>query len=244
MINEKMREDLINLGLKSDDTILMHSSLSSLGYVEGGAETVIDTLLSILKDGTLLIPSLSYETVHTENPIFSVKDTPSCVGAISEYFRKREGVIRSIHPTHSVCGIGKYAKEILSKHIDTDTPAGKLSPFGLLPEYNGKVLMLGCGLKPNTSMHAIEETVEPWFLYKKELTEFTLYDKDGNKIVKKYKCHNFSNIGQRYDRLLNVMDIKSGKVLNADCYLIPALQMWETAKKHLQENEEYFVERL
>lgn len=51
MINEKMQKDLIALGIKADDTVLMHGSLSSLGFVEGGAETVIDTLLSVLKNG-------------------------------------------------------------------------------------------------------------------------------------------------------------------------------------------------
>jgi len=76
MINEKMKQDLINLGIKEDDTILMHSSLSALGYVEGGADTVIDTLLSVLKNGTLLIPALSFSSVTKENPVFSVKDFP------------------------------------------------------------------------------------------------------------------------------------------------------------------------
>ena len=72
-----MAQDLINLGIKKDDTILMHSSLSSLGYIEGGAETVIDTILSVLTEGTLLIPALSYSYVNNENPVFNIKETGS-----------------------------------------------------------------------------------------------------------------------------------------------------------------------
>ena len=66
-----MAEDLKKLGLKSDDTILMHSSLKSLGHVDGGARSVIETLLGVLSDGTLLMPSLSYATVRPETPVFS-----------------------------------------------------------------------------------------------------------------------------------------------------------------------------
>ena len=242
MVNEALKADLLKLGLKSDDTILMHSSLSSLGYVEGGAETVIDTLLDILWDGTLLVPALSYAYTRSSK-VFSVKDTKSCVGAISEYFRTREGTIRSMHPTHSVCGVGKYAEEILKQHAQTDTPLGSKSPFALLPAYDGKILMLGCGLRPNTSMHGVEELSKPWYLLKEEMEEFQLIDENGNVTHKKYYCHNFAGVAQRYDRLSNVMEIPSGKVLDSTSYLIPAKEMWETADQKIREKEEYFVER-
>lgn len=242
MVNEKMAQDLRNLGIQSNDVILMHSSLSSLGYVEGGADTVIDTLMSVLSEGTLLIPALSWELSRMDNPVFSVKDTPSCVGTISETFRKRPGVIRSMHPTHSVCGMGVLAEEILSQHIHTDTPAGPKSPFGLLPQYGGKVLMLGCGLRPNTSMHAVEELSRPWYLMREEKVTFTLVDSDGNAVKKDYECHNFKGVAQRYDRLENVMDIPSGKVLDATCHLIDAATMWRVGHQKYLEDENYFTE--
>ena len=238
-----MAQDLMNLGIKKDDTILMHSSLSALGYVDGGADTVIDTLLYVLSEGTLLVPALSFEYVTKENPVFSVKDTPSCIGKISETFRKRDGVMRSIHPTHSVCGIGKYAKEILSQHLDTSTPAGAKSPFALLPKYNGKILMLGCTLKPNTSMHAVEELTRPWYLMKKEPVSFRLIDENGVEIVKEYECHNFKGAIQRYDRIEDVMPVNKGKVLEAQCYLVDSQKMWKIANKTLETSESFFIDR-
>jgi len=60
MVKKALKADLQRFGLQSDDTILIHSSLSSLGYVEGGAETVLDTLQDILWNGTLLVSALSY----------------------------------------------------------------------------------------------------------------------------------------------------------------------------------------
>lgn len=242
MINKKMAEDLVNLGLRDDDTFLMHSSLSSLGHVDGGADTVIDTLLYVLENGTLLVPTLSFKSVTRDDPLFSVNDTPSCVGKISETFRKREGVVRSIHPTHSVCGMGRYADEILSQHIETDTPAGDKSPFALLPKYKGKVLMLGCGLRPNTSMHAIEELTRPDYLMRKERTVYTLIDKTGEKSEKSYETHNFLNTVQRYDRLADVMEITSGRVLEAQCHLIDAETMWKRANEQYKRDAHYFVD--
>lgn len=243
MINRNMADDFKKLGVTESDTILMHSSLSSLGYVEGGADTVIDTLLSVLPNGTLLMPALSFATVVDDHPVFSLKDTPSCVGTITETFRKRVGVVRSVHPTHSVCGIGKYAEEILSKHIDTATPVGANSPFALLPKYNGKILMLGCGLRCNTSMHGVEELIKPDYLLRKTPVLYTLIDENGNKHQKEYKRHNFANTSQRYDRLANVMTIPHGKILDAETWLIDANTMWKKAYDKLKSDCYYFVDR-
>lgn len=242
MINQKMKEDLIKIGLKSDDTVMVHSSLSSLGYVEGGADTVIDTLLSVLEKGTLLMPALSYDYVTDDNPVFSIDETKSCVGKISEVFRRRAGVIRSMHPTHSVCAYGKYAEEMLAGHIDTDTPAGDKSPFALLPKYNGKILMLGCGLKKNTSFHAIEELVRPCYLMRDVPVLYTLIDKDGNETKKEYERHNFKNTSQCYDRISGLMDIPCGKVLGSEAWLIDAAKMWDTALEMLKKDSCYFVD--
>lgn len=246
MIHAKMASDLRALGIRPDDTILMHSSLSSLGWVDGGAETVIDTLLDVLSDGTLLVPALSFSSVTPENPHFSAKETKSCVGAISEYFRKRPGVMRSIHPTHSVCGIGKHAEAMLSRHLETDTPVGTASPFALLPEYGGKVLMLGCGLSPNTSMHGVEELTKPWYLLTDAPMEYTLTDADGKTFKKAYYRHNFhaSKAAQRYSRLADVMEIPSGKVLEATAYLIDAKTMWRVGYETMQQDTDHFIDIL
>ena len=106
----KIKADLQELGVKNGDNLLVHSSLRSLGKVEGGAETVIRGMLEALGgEGTLLFPALSYVAVNAANPVFDVRNTPSCVGALPEYFRTRPGTVRSLHPTHSMSGI-RYCK--------------------------------------------------------------------------------------------------------------------------------------
>ncbi len=111
-----------------------------------------------------------------------------------------KGVRRSIHPTHSVCAIGKQAEELLENHHKDNTPCGPNSPFHLLPKVYGYILMLGCGLKPNTSMHAVEELIEPPYLWGNSL-EYTLIDGTGTQTNKEYRQHGFTNTTQSYDRI-------------------------------------------
>src|SRR5690606_7869867 len=103
--------------------------------------------------------------VTREQPEFDLVRTPSNVGTLAEYFRTRPGTIRSLHPTHSICGTGKRTAELLADHARDFTPCGPHSPLTKLPEVGGQILMLGCSLRPNTSMHGVEELVEPPYLF-------------------------------------------------------------------------------
>lgn len=243
--SEKIAEDTLKLGLKKGGIVLVHSSLKSLGPVPGGAETVINGLLSALgPDGTLLIPALSYMYVNEENPVFDVRSTPSNIGAIPEFFRKMEGVLRSFNPTHSVCGIGKHAREILGQHTADDTPCGEHSPFRLLDKYEGQLLFIGCGLKPNTSMHAVEEVIGPDYLFGKTI-QYEMIDSSGQKSYKRCRRHNFSNWEQRYDRIEQIMEpgeLKRGNILKAATYLLDAPALWERAVQVLRREPHYFVD--
>jgi len=85
---EEIASDLKTLGIQPCDIVLVHSSLKSLGYVNGGPETVIQGLLrAVGDDGTLLMPALSYG--QEPHDVHGTHETPSNVGAIPEYFRKR-----------------------------------------------------------------------------------------------------------------------------------------------------------
>jgi len=84
----KIAADLIQVGVRSGGILMVHSSLKSMGHVPGGPEIVIRALLEALgPEGTLLMPALTYETVTNENPVFNIAKTPTCVGALAEYFR-------------------------------------------------------------------------------------------------------------------------------------------------------------
>lgn len=247
-MNKQLCDDLINLGIRSGDTVLVHSSLKSLGPVDGGAETVIQSLLEVLgENGTLLFPAFSFNSVGANNPVFDVKNTPSCVGALSEYFRTRPGTIRSIHPTHSMSGIGKKARLILSEnHLDT-TPCGEYSPFRKLRTEGDWILFIGCTIAPNTTMHAVEELAMPPYLLG-DAVDYRIIHEDGTESIMSVRCHNFAATGyaQQYIRLgelLSQEELHCGKVLQAECYLMKISAVWEKGFAALQKNPFHFVEK-
>ena len=244
---KQMIQDLRALGVREGGVLMVHSSLRSLGPVAGGAETVIEALLGALGPrGTLLLPALSYENVHAGNPHFDVRQTPSCVGALAEYFRQRAATRRSIHPTHSVSGVGALADEILSGHENDHTPCGPNSPWHRLPHYDGQILFLGCGMRPNTSMHAVEELSEPLYLFKNPVT-YEITDAVGRVFPMTVRRHAFDDWEHFYDRVAGLLDddaLHTGKVLAADCQLIESPEMWQAASAKLEAAPLYFVERL
>ena len=87
-----LQKDLEVLGLSRNDTVLVHSSMKSIGEVEGRADAVLDALMDYFgKTGLLVLPTLTWSNVNAEQPVFSVKHTPSVVGILPELFRPRPG---------------------------------------------------------------------------------------------------------------------------------------------------------
>ncbi|MDR0323730.1 MAG: AAC(3) family N-acetyltransferase, partial [Treponema sp.] len=117
-------------------------------------------------------------------------------------------------------------------------------PLHELKRRNGKIVMLGCTLKPNTSMHGIEEMVVPAYLYGANY-DYVLVLPDGKSVKTNILSHNFNNVEQRYERILDVLDKTDytfGKVLNADCYVLDAQAVWEKALNKLKENSLFFID--
>jgi aminoglycoside 3-N-acetyltransferase len=238
--------DLLTLGVRPGGVLLVHPALRPFGYVPGGANTVIEALLITLGErGTLLMPALSWENVTPKNPIFDLNLTPSCVGVIAETFRLDPRSQRSLHPTHSVCGSGPSTETIISNHLHDHTPCGPNSPFHQLPTLKGQILMLACDLIYNTSMHAIEELVEPPYLYDPPI-RYSLTDGKGHRLEKEYIPHNFKGWIQRYDRVGNIMErpgLCSGLVVGVKSYLIEAQVLWKAAYEMLTQDPLYFIDR-
>jgi aminoglycoside 3-N-acetyltransferase len=167
--------DLRRLGLAAGSTVLVHCSLSALGWVVGGAEAVVLALEdSVGSDGTLVMPAYSmnapepslwkdppvpeswWETVRTEWPPFDRDLSPALrLGTIPETFRHQRGTERSDHPNHSFCARGPNARGLLRDHA-LDDSLGESSPLARLYELHGQVLLLGVDHGSNSSLHLAE----------------------------------------------------------------------------------------
>ena len=241
----QIARELLAAGLRPGGTVLVHSSLSSMGWVQGGPRAVVDGLLDALgPNGTLLMPALSYRTCNATRPVFDVRHTPTNVGRIPEWFRTRPGTQRSVCPTHSVCGVGRDAAPLLGEHQLDDTPCGPHSPFRRLRDRAGQILFLGCGLKPNTSMHAIEEVAGAPYLLREPVTYRAILA-DASECTLTCHAHDFAGWTQRYDRLgplLGPGGLRVGRVLEATVHVVECEAMWEQALAALRRDPHFFVQ--
>lgn len=151
---------LENMNIDYKGTIIVHSSMKSIGSVDGGADTVLDTFTTFMKDGLLVFPTHTWKDVNKDQPKFYVETSPSHIGVLSELFRKRPHVVRSLHPTHSVGALGKGAKEFTDGNEKFDTPCARESSWGKLLDHQAKILLVGVDLRRNTFIHGIEEWMD------------------------------------------------------------------------------------
>lgn len=246
----KIISDLRKLGICEGDCLMVHSSYKSLGGIDGGPVTFINALKSLITDkGTLLFPTFTYDYVNKNNPVFDVKNTCSHVGIISEVFRKTEGVRRSVHPTHSIAVWGKDRDEFVRNHLEDNVCVGENSPLVKLKDKNGKILMVGCGITHNTLIHGVECFFRPPYAFNVDYKNpdyariYTCIDEEDNVFRNEF-FHIFmeeNGFYQDYKKLENLMDIKCGKILDADCYLMDAKKIWETVLNKMQVDPYYFV---
>ncbi|MBI4026325.1 MAG: AAC(3) family N-acetyltransferase [Verrucomicrobia bacterium] len=169
--------DLRALGVRAGDAVMMHSSLSALGHVEGGATTVVDALLEAVGPrGTLLVPAFR-DSVWGDPANFTNSDCaarcpqrlcpsklPGFQGVIAEEVRQRTGSLRSCHPTHSWVALGASAERLVEGHRASPTPCGRGNPFEALLQLDGCILTLGVQVNTVTLWHYYEEILQVPYL--------------------------------------------------------------------------------
>ena len=241
--------DLRAIGIKEGDCLFVHSSFKSMGHIEGGIDTLVKALLHVLGEtGTLIVPTFTYSSVTIDNPVFDYEKSPSCVGAFPEFVRHLPQAIRSVHPTHSCAAIGMRAEEFTCDHYKDTTPVGKNSPLYKLRLAKGKILMLGCTLSSNTSMHGVEEAFPVFYVLPPEPKPYTIILPDKTYEIPFYRHHILKScFNQRYDRLENVLPAEyrpTGKIHGAESILLNAEKVWEYGLATMAKDETYFVEKI
>ncbi len=221
------------LGLTPGCKVLAHSSLSSFGYVEGGADTVIDALLEAVgSQGTVLVPTLTgNETLSPANPpVFDPARTPCWTGHIPETFRKRPSAVRSIHPTHSVAAIGADAHSLTADHWFSITPCDEYSPYYRLSQRSDSyILLIGVDHESSTMFHCVEEIVGVDYHMQPGFAKARLIVGD-QEIYRHYMLHRYGaprNFNIMEDIFVERGIQKSLSIGNSVVKIIKALEMFQ-----------------
>lgn len=226
VLKQDILHALSEVGVTQGQSIMVHTSLSKLGFVCGGPQIIIESLIeSVGADGTIMMPTQSWKNldpvtgVHWEEPeqwwqiirdnwpAYDKNITPTnTMGAVAEMFRKWPGVLRSDHPARSVASYGKYA-EYLTKDHGLSNIFGDGSPIGKLYELDGYVLLIGVGYDKNTSIHLADARAE--YPGKHTTTEHSAIFENGKRVWKAYDTlfvdgEDFVQIGQEFEKVCNV----------------------------------------
>ena len=154
---QDMRRQLEAIGVDPSGTLMVHLSCKAIGAVCGGGEAVLDALTDYMRDGLLVLPAHTWAYVSEQNPVMDVLYTQSCVGVLTELFRKRPGVRRSLHPTHSLAALGADAEAFVSGEEQIASPCGVGGAHHRLWQRDAQILLIGVNFTRNTYIHGIEE---------------------------------------------------------------------------------------
>ena len=161
-----LKDALVRVGVVAGDFLMVHSSFDRFAGFRGGPLEAIRALQDVVGPrGTLMMPTLPFGGSAIEyavrDVVFDVRQTASSMGLITEVFRRSPGVVRSLHPTHSVAVWGNNVDAIVAGHHVAETPCGRPTPYGRLLEYDGKILFAGVPVSTMTFFHFVEEELEP-----------------------------------------------------------------------------------
>jgi aminoglycoside 3-N-acetyltransferase len=250
-------EDFETLGVRREMVLLLHSSLSSLGWVCGGAVAVILALEEILGvEGTLVMPTHSgdltdpqdwrnppvpeswKDTIRDTMPPYDPDLTPTRkMGVIPEMFRKQRGVLRSEHPHVSFTAWGAQAGKVTEEH-SLDFGLGEQSPLARVYDLAGWVLMLGVEHDCNTSLHLAEYRMSP---HRRVIDNGAPLLIEGKRQWVKIKDieiddSDFVTIGSEFER--DTGKVRRGKVACADAMLFPQRDLVEYSVRWMTENRQ------
>ena len=253
---DSLVDDLERIGVVSGMTLIVHSSLSSMGWVCGREVAVINALEKVLgEQGTLIMPTQSadlsdpakwenppvdkswWQAIRDTMPAYDLALTPTReMGAIPECFRKQAGVIRSSHPQFSFAVWGKNAEFVINDH-SLGFGLGNGSPLARIYELQGCILLIGVGHDANTSLHLAE--------YRAEFPSKTIRQCKSPIIINGQRqwqafedidldSDDFPEIGEAYEN--EGGSLQNGKVGYAQSILIPQKTIVDFAVGWIQKN--------
>lgn len=254
-----IREDIVKalraLGVAEGQTVMVHTSLGRLGYVCGGAQSVIEALIEVVGlEGTLMMPTQSWKNLDPETgvhgdvaredwqiirdhwPAYDKRLTPTnTMGAVAEMFRSWPGALRSDHPARSVAAWGRHAAYLTEGH-DLSNIFGAGSPVDKLYALDGHVLLIGVGYDKNTSLHLADARAN--YPGKHNVTEHSAIMEGGRRVWKAYETlyvdgEDFERIGAAFEQ---AHPVRRGTLGGAALRFMPQRALVDFAVQWIEQN--------
>lgn len=252
------RQDLIQdfkkIGIENGMNLMVHSSLSKIGWVIGGPQTVVNAIIEAVGDnGTIVMPAATPHCLHPNSwddikisndwiskvvehlPIFNLNTTPTSMGTIPETFRNWPKTLRSDHPISSICARGRLANVITENH-NLEISEGKNTPYEKVYELDFHILLIGVGFNRCTMLHFAESKSKNPRL---TTSNYPISQHNKRVWIKVTDMGNdndthFPKIGEQY---LNKNRVDIGKIGEADSILLSSKVIVDFATNYFNNND-------
>lgn len=247
-----LTENLRNLGVEANDVIMPHISLSSIGWICGGAEALILAMVDAIGvSGTLVMPAMNSNNTDPKNwvnppvpeswwdgirnnmPPFKPESSPTAnIGCVPELFRTLPNVLRSNHPSCSVAALGSKAQHVIESH-QLEDPFGETSPFRKLYDLDAKILLVGVGYDTCSILHLAETRG----MKLGKVSEGSAVVHNNQRIWKDYDMpevdsDRFPDVGEKMESTLP-KSVNKGKIGNSNCTIFQAKSAVDFFEAHL-----------
>jgi len=241
---------------KDFEILMVHSSVSTMfPMYRDTAGDLLKLLLRMSTGRTLAMPAFFFGTAehfnhdyYRRNPVFDVRRTPSQMGLVTELFRRRKGVLRSLHPTHSICALGPLAAELTSGHHLTPLCVGPCSPFGVMGRHNTVILGIGVEYyRALTQMHAVEDAMGSKFPIPRRAgaaVKVTIIDATGEPIPYELApplSDDFMLNAKRLDRFIDGTVLVRWKYKGTPLYVTQASEVDQALRRAAERGDTLYV---
>lgn len=230
---KRLQATLKRAGISEADTMMVHSNFKPDSGFAGTPLDLVNAMVELVgAKGNLLMVSIPFRGAAsdylTANKPFHIKKTMSMMGLVTETFRRRNGTLRSLHPTHPVLALGKDAPWLVADHERCLFPCGPGSPFEKLRQCNGKILFFDVSFGAITFFHYVEDLLKdrlPFPLYQDDLFSVTAVDASGEtRLIQTYAFN--SQIPRQAVKLEAEMrrqgKLRTGRIGNSRFILVTA----------------------
>jgi aminoglycoside N3'-acetyltransferase len=228
---DDLKSKLRQIGIAETDTLLVHANFEQDSGFKGSPQDVVNALIQTVGlKGNLLMVSIPYRGTAYDylkkNKPFRIRKTMSMMGLVTELFRRTEGVMRSLHPTHPVLVYGKDSSWLVEGHEKCMFPCGAGSPFDKFRQLKGKILFFDVDFTAITFFHYIEDHIKhklPFNIYHNEIFSVTAYDYENREHI--IKTHVFNpqvirNAAKLKQEMVTNNMIKKARVGNSQLLLV------------------------